>query len=293
MTRTSIWLAPLAGCALLAAPATLAAQDEAPVETAAEAPSADAEIERTMAMLGSMFPAEPLTPEQESRLPQAQRIIARIIPEGSMGELMGGMFDQMLGPIMKMGEAPATEVVSKGTGLPAYALNMEPEKAAEAALLFDPAYAERSQREAAILPGVMRDMMAAMEPTMIKAMSELYAIHFTAAELDGIETFFQTDIGAAYARKSFTLSSDPRIISATMEAMPAMMDSFAKMEAMLAAAGEGLPAKRGFADLSPAEQARVAELTGYTVEEIAEEFARAAAAAANDGEAEGEAAEPE
>ena len=293
MTRTPIWLAPLAGCALLAAPATLAAQEEATVETAAEAPPADAEIERTMAMLGSMFPAEPLTPEQEARLPQAQRIIARIIPEGTLGEMMGGMFDQMLGPIMKLADAPAIQTVSKGTGLPDYALQIEPEKAAEAALLFDPAYAERSQREAAVLPGLMRDMMAAMEPTMIKAMSELYAIHFTEAELAGIDAFFQTEIGAAYARKSFTLSSDPRIMAASMEAVPAMMGSFAKMEAKLAAAGEGLPAKRGFADLTPAEQARVAELTGYTVEEIAEEFARAAAAAANDGEAEGEAAERE
>ena len=272
MARTRIWLAPLAGCALISAPPALAAQaqDAAPAEISA----IDEELDQAMAMLGGMFPAEPLTAEQEARLPQAQRIIARIIPPGTMGEMMGGMMDQMLGPIMKLAEAPATAVVSKGTGLPDYALTMEPEQAAEAARLFDPAYAERHEREAAILPVMMRDLMSAMEPTMVKAMSELYAIHFTQAELTGIETFFQTDIGAAYARKSFTLSSDPRILSATMEAMPVMMEAFAGMEAKLAAAGEGLPAKRSFADLTPAEQARVAELIGYTVEEIAEEAAK-------------------
>lgn len=273
MSRIRIWLAPLAAGALMAAPAAVAAQDAPPAEPAA----ADAGLDQAMAMLGGMFPAEPLTPEQEARLPQAQRIIARIIPPGTMGEMMGGMMDRMLGPIMKMDGASATEVVSKGTGLPAYALTMEPEQAAEAARMFDPAYAERREREAAIMPVMMRDLMAAMEPTMIKAMSELYAIQFTEAELTGIEAFFQTDIGAAYARKSFTLSSDPRIISASMEAMPAMMQAFAGMEAKLAAAGEGLPPLRGFADLSPAEQARVAQLTGYTVEEIAEEFANSAA----------------
>lgn len=273
MSRTPIWLAPLAGCALIAAPAALAAQDTPPAETSA----ASAELDRAMEMLGSMFPAEPLTAEQQARLPQAQRIIARIIPPGTLGDMMGGLMDQMLGPIMKLADAPATEVVSKGTGLPTYAIDMEPEQAAEAARLFDPAYAERHEREAALMPVMMRDLMSAMEPTMIKAMSELYAIHFAEAELAGIEAFFQTEIGAAYARKSFTLSSDPRIISATMEAMPAMMEAFAAMEAKLAAAGEGLPAKRSFVDLSPAEQARVAELTGYTVDAIAEEFANSTA----------------
>jgi hypothetical protein len=273
----------------------LAAQGEEVMLDDAEAAAASGadEMQQAMAMLGAMFPAEPLTAEQEARLPQAQRIIARIIPEGSMGELMGGMFDQMLGPMMKLADAPATRTVSKGTGLPEYMIQIEPEKAAEAALLFDPAYAERSQREAAVLPGLMRDMMSAMEPTMIKAMSELYAIHFSEGELAGIETFFQTEIGAAYARKSFTLSSDPRIMAASMEALPVIMESMAKMEAKLAAAGEGLPAKRGFADLTPAEQARVAELTGYMVEEIAEEFAKATATVATDGEAEGEAVEME
>ena len=268
MKRFKFVPALVGGLLLAASPAAVAAQE------AQDAPTAEAAMDETMAALRGMFPAEPLTAEQQARLPQAQRIIARIIPPGTMGEMMSGMFDQMLGPIMKMADAPAADVVSKGTGLPAYALATDPEKVAEAALLFDPAYVERHQREAAIMPGVMRDVMTAMEPTMIKAMSELYAIHFTEAELTGIETFFQTEIGAAYARKSFTLSTDPRIISASMEAMPAMMGAFADMEKKIAAASADLPPKRSFADLTPAEQARVAKLTGYTVEEIAEEFAK-------------------
>lgn len=284
-------LATGAAFALLAAPAANAAQEPAPqsegvVMDLAGTDQSEDELEQAMAMLGAMFPAEPLTPEQESRLPQAQRIINRMIPEGSMAEMMGSMFDQLLGPVMKLADAPATNALAKGTGLPAYALDIEPEAAAEAALLFDPAYLERHEREAAILPVIMRDMMTVMEPTMRKAMSELYAIHFTQTELDGIEAFFQTDIGTAYARKSFTLSSDPRIVSASMEAMPAIMGSFAAMEAKLAAAGDGLPPKRSFAELSPAEQAKVAELTGYSIEDIMAE-----AASEGVGEAEGEAIE--
>lgn len=275
-------LATVSALSLLAAPATLAAQDaEETVDMAEGAPAgemageeySDDKMAEAMAMLGQMFPAEPLTPEQEARLPQAARIINRMIPEGTMGEMMGSMFDNVLGPIMQLADAPAMAALSKGTGLPAYALDLDPEAAAEAALLFDPAYAERHAREAAVMPEMMRDMMTAMEPTMRKAMSELYAFHFTDAELDGIEAFFQTDIGTAYARKSFTLSSDPRIISASMEAMPAMMQSFAAMEQKIAAASEGLPPRRNFAELTPAEQAKVAELTGYSVEEIQAEAA--------------------
>lgn len=262
----------LAATAAFCTPAHLAAQDEPPAATVGER-LPDDEMEQAMAMLGTMFPAEPLTAEQQDRLPQAKRIIERMIPEGTMAEMMGSIFDNLLGPIMNLADAPATSALSKGTGLPSYGLDLGPEAAAEAALLFDPAYAERHAREAAVMPALMRDMMAAMEPTMRKAMSELYAIHFTPAELDGIEAFFQTDVGASYARKSFTLSSDPRIISASMEAMPAIMGTLATMEDKLAAASQGLPPRRSFAELSPAEQAKVADLTGYSVEEILAQLA--------------------
>jgi hypothetical protein len=284
-------LAAASALSLLAAPAAFAAQDSPP-PVEAVSPEGE-EMEQTMAMLGSMFPAEPLTEEQQARLPQAQRVVNRMIPEGTLGEMMGSMFDKIMGPIMAATDAPANSVVQKGIGISPGDLDLSEEQIAELAALFDPAYAERHQREMALMPGLMRDMMTVMEPTMRKVMSELYAINFNQTELDDIEAFFMTETGAAYARKSYAMSSDPRIIGATMESLPQLMGAFGSMEQKIEAAGADLPAKRGFDALSKAEQARVAELTGYTVEEIAEEFARAAAAAANDGEAEGEAAELE
>jgi hypothetical protein len=251
----------MAGAAALAlAPQPLAAQAD---------PSAQ-EMDQAMAALGAMFPAEPLTPEQEARLPQTQRIINRVIPEGTLGEMMGGMFDKLLGPILGAAGAPAIDAVVEGTGLGADTLDLTPEQSEELARLFDPAYAERHAREVALMPALMRDMMTVMEPTMRKAMSELYAIHFTQKELDDIEAFFQTDSGTAYARKSFTMSSDPRIISATMESLPQMMGAFAGMEQKMAEAVADLPAKRGFDALSKAEQERVAAITGRSVAEIRE-----------------------
>lgn len=266
--RMILSAAGLAALTLASAPLAAQASDEQ-VDLAADATVAeDDEMQQTMAMLGSMFPVEPLTAEQNVRLPQARRIIDRMIPEGALGEMMGSMFDKMLGPIMAAADAPAARVVAEGIGAGAETLDLSPEQAAEVAALFDPVYAERHERESALLPGLMRDMMTVMEPTMRKAMSELYAINFSQRELDDIEAFFQTESGTSYARKSFTMSSDPRIISATMEAMPQMMGAFASMEEKIAQASADLPAKRSFADLSAAEQARVAELTGYSADAI-------------------------
>ncbi|KWV91270.1 DUF2059 domain-containing protein [Erythrobacter sp. YT30] len=230
-------------------------------------PSAD-EMEQMMAGLSEAFPTEPLTADQEARLPQATRIVGLMIPEGSMAEMMGTMFDDLLGPLSDAAGGAAVSAIAEGTGLTTFELDLEKEQAAELALLFDPAWEERRARESKLLPEMMGEVMSAMEPSMRKAMSELYAINFNDTELAEIEAFFLTDTGASFARKSFTMSSDPRIIGASMEVMPQMMETFMGMETRIAEATADLPEKRAFADLSAEEKAKVAEATGYSVEEI-------------------------
>jgi hypothetical protein len=262
-------LIPAASLAVLAlCPQPLAAQDMAEDSAAAQEEAAGDPMAEAMGMLGAMFPAEPLTAEQQARLPQAARIIDRMIPEGTLGEMMGGMFDRLIGPMTAAIDAPANATVQKGIGVSPVAIGLSDEQAAEIAALLDPAYAERHQREMAVMPALMRDMMTVMEPSMRKAMSQLYAINFSQTELDDIEAFFRTDSGTAYARKSFTMSSDPRIISASMEALPQMMGAIGEMEKTIAAASADLPPKRSFAELPRADQAKIAKLTGYTIDEI-------------------------
>jgi hypothetical protein len=108
---------------------------------------------------------------------------------------------------------------------------------------------------------------------MRKAMSELYAIRFTNSELAEIDRFFATATGTKYARESFMMASDPRVASASMEAMPAMMGMLGDMERRLAERTADLPAVRGFNALSAAEQAKVAEMTGYSIDEIRQSIA--------------------
>jgi hypothetical protein len=255
-------------CALALAPQPLAAQGEDAETAASEGAATSDPMAEAMGMLGAMFPAEPLTPEQQARLPQATRIITRMIPEGTLGEMMGGMFDKLMNPMMAAFDAPASATVQKGIGVSPASEGLTEEQTAEIAALLDPAYAERHAREMSVMPTMMRDMMTVMEPSMRKAMSELYAINFTQKELDDIEAFFQTDSGTAYARKSFTMSSDPRIISASMEALPQMMGAFSDIEKKIAAVTADLPPKRSFDELSGADKAKIAKLTGYSIEEI-------------------------
>ncbi len=257
-----------AGLAALAlVPQSLAAQsahDDVATQDAGEVDP----MQEAMDQIGAMFPVEPLTAEQQARLPQATRIITRMIPDGTMGEMMGTMFDKLLGPLMTATDAPAFPVVEKGIGISPADIGLSQAQAEEIAALLDPAYTERHAREMAVMPTILRDMMTLMEPGMRKAMSELYAVHFSQKELDDIETFFQTESGTAYARKSFTMSSDPRIVGATLESMPQLMGAFAEMEKKIAAASADLPPKRSFADLPKADKAKIAKLTGYSVKEI-------------------------
>lgn len=123
----------------------------------------------------------------------------------------------------------------------------------------------------------MGEMMTAMEPGMRKGMAEAYAVHFTGAELADIGAFFSTPSGAAYARKSYALASDPRIVAAAMESMPAMMESFATIAGDIEAATADLLPRRDYADFTPAQLSTLVDLTGLSEAEIAEGMAEAEA----------------
>ncbi len=241
----------------------------APLALAFGTPAAAQESEEdVMAMMAQMFPVEPLTPEQEARLPLAQEIIGKMIPPGTLGEMMGGMFDQIMGPIMQMATQASSGDVAEMLGVSRYELDMSDEALGEVAMILDPVRDERNAAMSAVMPALMTRMMEAMEPTMRKAMSEAYAVTFTDEELVDIDTFFSTESGLSFARKSFTLSSDPRVIGASLEAMPAMMEVFGTMESEMEAATADLPPMRGYEDLSASELARISELTGLSVEDI-------------------------
>lgn len=246
--------------AILSATSPAAAQDTG-------TGSMEQAMDQTMAQLGEMFPVVPLTAEEQARLPAARGVVERIMPPGTMGEIMGSMFDNIMGPMTRMATQSATTALVQTLGIePAAA--MSEEQAAAALGLIDPAWKERREREAEIMPQVMTRVMTDMEPTMRAAMSELYAVYFDVEELADIDAFFATPSGASYARKSFRMSSDPRMMGAMMKEMPAMMGAFMAMGEEIERASADLPQKRSWADLDAAQRARLSELTGYDSEDL-------------------------
>ena len=249
--------APLA---LIAAPAPLLAQD-APDEEA-EVMSEDM-LAGMMGALAGMFASEPLTAEEEGRLPAATALVDKIVPAGTMGEMMSGMFDGMLGPIMAMGEADAKGPLAKLLGVSSASLaEVDEAQAARALAMLDPDWQLRREREAEALPRAMNGMMVAMEPTLKSAMSEMYAIYFDAGELADIDAFFSTPSGTAYARKSFSMSADPRFAGAMMQAMPAVLSGIGTMQETMEAATADLATPREWGQLEVAEKDKLADAIG-------------------------------
>lgn len=248
----------MGAASLVLAAQPLRAQDSTATADEAKSP------EKAMEMLGAMFKAEPLTPEQEARVPLAQQVVDKMIPPGTYGEVMGSMFNKILGPIMSKIEQPSSAEVARQIGAMGSDLALDKQQAAEASALLDPAWQERRKVQMDAIQGALTKAMSAIEPTMRKAMAEVYAADFDSAQMTDIGAFFSTESGQAFARKSMTIASDPRFLSAMMKSLPQMLGSFASMEQEVKAATVKLPPMRTWNDLSAADRARLSELTGLS-----------------------------
>lgn len=225
------------------------------------AQSPEAEVAAAMAKI---FKVEALTAEQQARLPQAQALIAQIMPPGTLDQVMGGMFDKMLGPLMAMDIAPSSAQLARQLGVEDEDFTLSQADAEQVATLLDPVWKERRAREMAAVKDTTRKVMTMMEPAMRKGMAEAYAVTFTAPEMTDIAAFFSTPSGASFARKSYALASDPRILAASMEMIPTKMGQMKDIESAVEAATADLPAKKTFDTLSPAERAALSRLTGQS-----------------------------
>ncbi|MFC3096672.1 DUF2059 domain-containing protein [Alteraurantiacibacter palmitatis] len=274
MRKSLTWAAPLA---LLLAPAGAGAQDrwnaQIPVERADEYPGGKGESGGDwLGGLMQAFTPEPLTPEQEARLPLAAAVVAQLFPEGSMGQMMSSLADTILTPLQDMAPSGAAQYVARRLGMESWDLDLDEAQAERAASLLDPAWRIRSEREMQILPQMMQRVVERMEAPVRRAMTEMYAIRFSVTELTDIAAFFATPSGAAFARQSQEMSSDPRMASASMAAIPAMMGSLTAMEAEIAAATADLPAERRYFDLPEADRKRLAQMVGLSREELDEQM---------------------
>lgn len=274
MKKATIAAAALS-LAVLAPPVT--AQDASTENANAKGDRESSEAD-VAAMMKSMFQVEPLTAEQAARLPQAQAVIARIMPPGTLQQVMGGMFDKMLGPMLALDTGADSASVARELGVEDEEFALEEEDAARVGAILDPVRQQRQKLEAEATQRGMMSAMTAMEPGMRKGMAEAYAATFTTTELTAIDTFFRTPEGASFASKSYALASDPRILASAMDGLPAMMEQMKTTASEIKAATASLPPRRSYTDLSASERAEIARLTGLEQGAIREGMERAAKA---------------
>ena len=250
----------------LSAPAM--AQDIVTGEIEGEVAIDDAETDGVMdeaavlAMMSGLFQAEPLTAEQEARLPAATAIVATMMPEGFYGELMRDMMEKTMRPMMAMFSEPDFILASRLTLDEAAIAELGDAEKKELLTMLDPAWDQRADTMVNAMVANMGGAYAAVEPPVRAGLAKAYAVRFDEAQLADISSFFATPTGGEFARQSMALFADPQVMGATMEAMPEMIGSFTEMETSMEAALESLPAERDYADLSAAQRARMADLLG-------------------------------
>lgn len=271
-------LAILAACGAMAAHPAWAKPPQLILvpDTDIEAPAEEAAEEDFSELFDEMdlFKVEvpDFTPEQEARLPAAKRVAWQLMPEGSFADMMDGIVDPIMEPLMMEIEGDPRASLSELTGLPESRFRVVPDANVEAAVaMLDP---DRAARSAAFVD-VMRIMMAelgqAFEPFYRDGMARALAVQFTQEDLDDLETFFATPVGERFASQQMALYGSPHVMNAYSQMGPAMGAIFPEMVDRMAALEEQFPVARSVAELSPTERVAFAELLGMTEDELTDE----------------------
>lgn len=214
-------------------------------------------------LFGGMFEADELTEAQEARLPAATALVSTMMPDGFYAEMMDEMMDSMMGPMMSMfsGETGAMLVIGSRINAGNQAAEgLSPEEKIELAKILDPAFAQRGMVIEAMMSDLMKEAAIAIEPAYREGLSRAYAVRFDDAQISDIAGFFATPTGSVYATENMKLMADPQVMSASMQAVPAMMSQFGDMAARIEEQMAELPPENSYEALSEAQRARLSEL---------------------------------
>ncbi len=251
-------LAAATATAILAlSPISVAAQERAPSAAETEA--------LTKMMTGLFGEAEPLTSEQEARLPMATQVVAKLFPDGTYAKMMEESMKPMMQGIMGNFADQPVFVVAGLTGLSTSELSeLDDAQLVKALAMLDPAAEERNAAMGAVTVQMISDVMNQIEPAYREGLTRAYATRFSNEELAELDGFFATKTGGRYAAESFLIYADPQVMSAMNDMMPAMMEMMPKMIEGMAEANERFPQARKYSQLDANEQAKLAELLSTT-----------------------------
>lgn len=229
-------------------------------------------------MMGEIFSADPLTPAEEARLPGATLAAEAVIPDGTLMRSLEAMQEGFFATLMDMGvgEGLSDSVLMTTFGLTDEELwDLSEDDRKKLVTLLDPQAAERAKLQTDAVMAAMREVLSRFEPSMRVGLARSYARRFTEEQLADINAFFATPSGRVYAAESWIAASDPQVMAAMGEAMPAMLGTFMEIGETVEEADDSLPPVRGYSELSTAERSQAAELLGISAKELSQRAAPA------------------
>jgi len=253
----------------------LALASAAPAFAQDQTSEADAEMKKEFDAVSSLFgdmfgSADPLTTDEEARVPAAQSVVLKLFPEGTyakmMDETMAPMMDGLLGNIAG---SPAIQLMELTGMAPSQLTSVDEVNLGEAVALLDPNAGARNAEIADMTLSLISDVVVQIEPSYRAGLARAYAVRFTQDELTDLDTYFATPVGQKYASESFLIFADPQVMSAMNEMMPAVMEAMPNMMGNIGELADKYPKGRTFSALTPEEQDKLAALLGVSLEDLA------------------------
>ena len=272
MKRPFLAVVSAAAISLLAMPVSAQAPSDTS-ELSEPTGSMDTQMAELGEMFAGMFETEPLTPEQEARLPAAAELTAIMLPEGFYSEMMTEMMDGFMSPLAGMMSSKEIASIALSSRLaidPATIEALSDEEQLELVRMLDPGFDQRGSLMTDLLGSMLQETAILVEPLFREGMTRAYAARFDERQLADINAFFATPTGRIYASESMKLMADPQVMSASMQAMPVLMSRMGDMGSQIERAMAALPGEKALSDLTAGERARMSALLGVEQAELDE-----------------------
>jgi len=219
-------------------------------------------------------PYENLPPQEEqinpARLEAARTTVGHVFPEGTYARIMKRTFDSTMNMVTdSIGKMPLRDLAAISGKSVGELEAMDDSTLEEMMAILDPAFEERMRLVFDVMSKEMAKLMTRFEPSFRDGLVNAYARRFTTDELVEMNGFFATPTGQTYAAESMIIMTDPEVMAKIQEFMPVMMQEMPNWTAKLMEASSDLPSPRKPEELNDTEKARLAELLGVPVEEIA------------------------
>jgi hypothetical protein len=208
----------------------------------------------------------PLPAPDPARMAVAERIMGKLMPDGTYRQLMGDSFTMMASKGTEAALDLKLRDLMKGIDMPeAQRAKLGPGSIGQIMRILDPSFTERQRLINETMFSELTQLMAEEEPAMRQAMANAYARRFTLDQLNDIDRFFSTPSGSAYAASNLTMMSDPAVQQQVQSLIPKIGAAMPSIIAKGMAATKNLPPVRKIDQLTDAERAELGRLLGITL----------------------------